>query len=315
MEKSTSKKDNIPSFLIIGAPKCGTTSLFNYLQEHPDIYMSKNKEPKFLSFIGGINNNFNDPIGAKIKKSTVKTEMEYRLLFKNIPKKIKEIGEASVDTLYYYKNTIPVIKNFLGDPKIIIMLRKPTERAFSAYSHLKTANREQLSFEEALLKEEDRINSRHPFLWHYKNVGLYYNQVYAFLNNFSNVKIIFFEDFKEKTEYVVKDVFNFLSVKENIYINTAKIHRKTEFLENNLYSWLFKVFFKKKYLLKIILKRILPNKIFSRISFLAKNKIYTSEIKKIKMKQKTKENLNEFFKNDIIKLQELLKLDLKKWYI
>ena len=148
----------LPNVLIAGAAKSGTTAMYFYLQNHPDIFFSRLKEPCFFSaqvfeFPG-------NGIGDEQKKIT-QTLTEYELLFRDAGNQ-KIIADASQDTLYY-PETIPNIHKYLGDPAILIMLRNPIDRAFSAYGHLVRDNRERLSFEDSLQKEEQRIADRLEF--------------------------------------------------------------------------------------------------------------------------------------------------------
>ena len=112
-------------FFIVGAPKAGTTSLYHYLNEHPEISMSSQKEPDYFSD-ADIQNE-----GMYYGKNRIDTIKKYHSLFDdNSESKLK--GEASVSYLFY-KNVPQKIKAYNPDSKIIIMLRNPIERAFSHY--------------------------------------------------------------------------------------------------------------------------------------------------------------------------------------
>lgn len=115
----------LPNLLLVGAAKCGTSSLHKYLDQHTGIFMSKVKEPRFISsqvtpFP------LNGPGDHKVEAWYVKNYEDYLKLFEEAGDK-QAVGESSADTLYFYKGTIPVIKQYLGDPKIIIMLRNPVK--------------------------------------------------------------------------------------------------------------------------------------------------------------------------------------------
>ncbi len=117
--------DHLPNFLIVGAAKSGTTSLYYYLHEHPEIFLSAIKEPKFFS-----SEVLKDQyLTRKNKDLYVGSYEEYRNLFRNVQSE-KAIGEASTDTLFLYGSTIPRIKKYLGDPKIIVILRNPPAQPF-----------------------------------------------------------------------------------------------------------------------------------------------------------------------------------------
>ena len=162
--------DHLPNFLIVGAAKSGTTSLYYYLMDHPEIYFSKIKEPDYLS-----SEVLKDQYLTRVSlRPYIKTINDYKELFNEVINE-KAIGEASTDTIYYHKTTIPRIKSLLGDPKIIIMMRNPPYAAFSMYSHMIRDNRETLSFEDALAIENERIRGNWQCSYHYKARALYAN--------------------------------------------------------------------------------------------------------------------------------------------
>ena len=123
-----------PNFIIVGVARCGTTSLFHYLEQHPEIGMAKVKEPKYFSSLDLTlpQNGIGD---STVFSKLIKDEASYDNLFEGL-EGYKAVGEASSDYFYYHKTVIPRIKKKLGDIKIIVCLRDPVERAFSAYNNL-----------------------------------------------------------------------------------------------------------------------------------------------------------------------------------
>src|SRR5687768_13206013 len=208
----------LPNLLIVGAAKCGTSSLHKYLEQHPEIFMSKVKEPRFItSQVTPFP--LNGPGDDKVEAWYVKKYDDYLKLFEGA-ESYPIAGESSADTLYFYKGSIPVIKQYLGDPKIIIMLRNPVKRAFSAYQHLVRDLREDLSFEDGLKEESNRIRNNWELIYHYTAVSMYYDSVKAFLENFSSVKIILTEDQEKRPQQSIRDIFRFLEVDPNCDVNT-----------------------------------------------------------------------------------------------
>ena len=102
----------------------------------------------------------------------------------------------------------------MGDPRIIITLRDPAAHAFSCYLHLKRQGRETLSFEGGLAAEQQRMEKGWHYHWHYLHSGFYANQVAAYLENFSRVKVCFLEDMHSDARTFVRDIFRFLEVDE-----------------------------------------------------------------------------------------------------
>lgn len=199
----------LPNFLIVGAQKTGTTSVFRYLSDHPDITFSHVKEPKFFnSEVWPANRN---PLQKGIFYPPCVTSIaEYEKLFSSC-KGTKRIGEATVTYLYHHKVAIPQIKKTLGDPPIIIMLRNPIDRAFSAYRHA-VRHGERLGFRNAVDVCEERIKQNYPPMFHYVPIGMYYDQVQAYLDNFSAVRVLLLDDLKSDGPACVKALLGFLGV-------------------------------------------------------------------------------------------------------
>lgn len=286
---------NKPNFLIVGAAKSGTSSLYNYLKQHPQIFMPSFKEPHFL-------------VANKVKNkihSYIEFEQEYFNLFKNTEKYLAR-GEASVFYLYYYEEAINNIKNYLGENiKIIILLRNPVDRAYSAYKHIIANNPNiVMTFEENLERELEFINKKDLTpMAHCKSMGLYYKMVKAYKNNFRHVHIITFNDFKKNTDKTVEEIFNFLNL-DHYQVDTRKKYNKGKkswkynwiskiVIYNNIFKSIFKVLPYNNYIKKIIMKFI------------------TNEFQSINLE--TKKELINFYKEDINKLSKLLNVNLKKW--
>jgi hypothetical protein len=299
-------RNNLPNFLIVGAAKCGTSSLHNYLNQHPDIFMPsyneqgmKVKEPRFL---------IKDLVKDRLHNGVWSLE-EYKSLFNEVKNEIS-IGESTVLYLYYYNEAIKNIKKYLGDDvKIIIMLRNPTDRAYSAFQHVSRGLKEQNSFEEALKIEKGRMNkesSLTPMVM-YKEMGLYHDMVRAYKENFKNVHIIFYEDFRDDTEGEIKKIFKFLELSLSVNIDFVSRHNvggkrwknekiKHVFMKNNP--------------LKSALKKAIPKSLRKGV----RDKLISASTDKVApMKENTRVKLNEFFKEDVKKLSDLLNRDLTHW--
>jgi len=182
-----------PNFLIVGAAKAGTTALYYYLKQHNNIAFPELKEPKYFS-----STSVRLPhagVGDKsVDKHTITEWQEYLKIFEGF-NGYKRVGEASPNYLYYHEKSAPLIKSKLGDIPIIIMLRHPVRRAFSAYSYLKRDSRENLTFRKALNKEKSRLEDNWDFIWGYKAASTYSYALETYISLFTNVKIVLFEEF------------------------------------------------------------------------------------------------------------------------
>lgn len=298
------KKEKLPEFLIVGAAKSGTTSLYNYLKVHPDIYLPEAKEPRFLTS-QFVKLPFKSPDAAYFEQEFVKTFDQYKKLFSETNEGAI-IGEASPDTLYYYENSIKIIKKYLGAPKIIIILRNPIERAYSAYTYLVRDNRETLTFRTALGMESERIKENWEFMWLLKDVGLYYNQVKAFKENFKNVRIYLSEDLKSDPQGLLKDIFEFLGADSDFIPDNLKVIYNVSGVPKNK---LLHKFLHDKLIIKSLIKPFIPFLLREKIVKNLKNK----NLIKIAMKDEDKNYLREFYREDIKKLENLIDRDLSHW--
>jgi len=205
-----------PDFFIVGAPKCGTTAMNDYLKQHPDIYIPGKKELHFF----GSDLKFNRPRP---------TEEEYLSYFSGATCE-KRVGEASV-WYFYSKLSAAEIKRFCPSASILIMLRNPVDMIYSLHSQfLYTGHEDIFDFQVAIDAEQDRKRGLRvpdsPLLRErlfckeilfYAEVVKYAHQVQRYLDIFGreNVLIILFDDFKSDTAGVYRETLRFLGVNED----------------------------------------------------------------------------------------------------
>ena len=301
------KEIKLPDFLIVGAAKSGTTSLYYYLRHHSDIFMSFLKEPWFFSFVNSPPNYASpEPLHGVIWKLE-----DYIDLFKD-SKSNQLMGEASPSYLYTYERTIKDIKNIYGENykklKIIIILRNPVERAFSQFMMFKRENMEQLDFKHALSLEtiEARLKNNWNIFYDYIGFGLYFNQVNAFANEFPSLKILFYDDLVENQTLVLKELCEFLNID---FLNDLKLNRynksgipRINYLNKLITepSWL-------KNVVKIISSQEFRQKI--------KHKIFELNLKSAHMSKMEKGYLSVIFNDDVHNLSNLLNRDLTVWLV
>jgi hypothetical protein len=294
---------SLPNFLIIGAAKAGTTSLYYYLKQHPQIYMSPIKEPRFFAFKDK-KPNFQGP-ACGINQTSITNYQDYYALFKDVQNEVA-IGEAS--TIYLY-STIAAkqIKQDIPGIKLIIVLRDPIERAYSSFSHLTRDGYETLSFINALKEEEKRIANNWSHLWHYKNGGFYYAQVKQYLEIFApeQIKIYLYEDLKYNPQLLIQDVYQFLGVDPNFLPDLAKQN-----ISGKPKSRLLVHLFKRDNYLKSFFKPFLTK----QIRDLVRNKIIQINMKeKPDLPSKIRQDLINVYRKDMLNLQDLIQRDLSAW--
>lgn len=178
----------LPNMLIIGAPKSGTTSLYQYISGHPQVYMSPIKEPFFFASDNGRldypGTQVLLPFGASIT-----TPNAYEALFAGATSQHCIIGEASA-TYLYNSNTPARIKRLIPSVKMIAILRHPVERAFSQFMDNRRDGREpMLDFARALAVEDERIRRGWRLTVHYRAMGFYFQQLTRYYSLFPKEQI------------------------------------------------------------------------------------------------------------------------------
>jgi hypothetical protein len=196
-----------PNFFIVGAAKAGTTSLYHYLSQHPEVFMSPVKEPHYFSQVRP------DPeLRFVYAHKSARDEAAYRRLFRRA-RQARMIGEAS--TSYLWEAQTPArIKASVPAAKIIIILREPVARAHSHYLNDVREGVERRPFLQAL--QEDYAQPRKGWgISHlYLELGLYAEQVRRYLAAFAekNVLVLFFEEFSADTQSALRQAWDFLGL-------------------------------------------------------------------------------------------------------
>ncbi|WP_346862259.1 sulfotransferase [uncultured Draconibacterium sp.] len=295
--------NSLPNFLIVGASKSGTSSLYHYLKQHPDIYLSdKQKEGRYFSQMPG---NFKGPGDENITATITKDLESYKALFQTCSEE-KAVGDISPEYLYFHEKSIPLIQKDLGpDVKIVLILRSPIDRAYSGYMHFKRDKRETLSFEEGMSMEEERSSEDWIWAWQYRNSGLYHKQVKAYLDKFENVKVIVFDDFENDAKAVLKELCIFLDVDASFGFNTEYKYN----VSGNPKSKMLYSIESSRGLINFA-KKIIPDKVVKAV----RNKITgEKQMVKTEMNEATRKELIEFYRADILELQNLIQQDLSHW--
>lgn len=306
-----------PNFFIVGAARCGTTSLYNYLQQHPQVYMSPIKEPHFFSTDFKIEEM--DPVYLKnkiidfekyfsykpLKKlhiTHITKEEYYYKLFEDV-KNEKAIGEASTGYLYS-KVAAKNIKEKIPHAKIIIILRDPIERAFSHYLMDLNAGLISGDFIEEVLKDYNRVPKGWGITHLYIDLGLYYKQVKRYLDIFpkENIKIIIFEEMKANFQKIFQEICKFLEI-DIINLNVNKKYNVSRLPK---YPKLNKIL-KRTYINNLVSK-ILPVTFKTYI----KRFLYKKNIRPLSLEEK--KFLIKYFYRDIKMLENLIQRDLSIWY-
>jgi len=303
----------LPNFLIIGAPKCGTTSLYVYLQQHPEVFMSIPKEPTFFGN-EGTDGLFNGPHDEDrtYHSRVITTFSDYSALFNGV-KNEKAIGEASIYYLYLPKAP-EQIKKYVPKATMFAVLRNPADRAYSAYLHVVRQAREQKSFADSLREEPKRIQQKWNPLWHFKAMGFYYEQVKRYFEMFGRdqVRVYLYEDLHKEPLRLTKEIYGILGVDTSFVPDTSKRYKKSYVpknptIEKILYKAKVQVDFSKRHLPKRI--RWHSQKLKDLIDRVAS----ANRVAPPPVPQAVRAALLEEYRDDILRLGDLLRKDLSHW--
>jgi len=197
----------LPTFIIAGAPKSGTTALWAYLKEHPDICMARRKEPGFFSDdLGELDKPIHKMGSGGLQPGRLKKGMTwYKELFNSCHEK-QELGEASV-RYFSCPNSTSLIKSTLPHIKLIFLLRHPVERLYSQYWN---EIRKGLKLPDFITM----VKNNHPRFQYYHKVSSYKCNLERYYKNFpdNQILILINTDLKTKPLETIQQVFEFIGV-------------------------------------------------------------------------------------------------------
>jgi len=296
-----------PNFFIVGAPKCGTRSLYEYIKPHPNIFMSEVKEPHFLC-----------PDLEMSDSWRVHDEEQYYNLYSGATGQ-RWIGESSV--CYLRSSQAPhKIQAICSDPRIVIMLRQPVDFMYSQHGQfLWSGNEDIVDFQEALdAQEVRRQGKRLPPAGHFHKglqydwMACFHEQVQLYYETFGRerVHIILFEDFTQNTAKAYEDLMGFLGL-DDPYRPQFAHHNDSR--KKQLRNLRLRRFIKQNALVRKSLLA-LPESVRGRMGD-ALSKTTGSQVQRqTKLDDQTRAKLTAGKKDEIDKLAKLIGRDLAHWH-
>lgn len=305
----------LPNFLIIGAQKSGTTAFYHYLRQHPQVYMSPEKEPHFFALEDeGIDSR--GPRDKEILNHIAVTDIEdYKELFAGVTGE-KAVGEASAVYLYSSRAS-ERIKRRIPEAKMIAVLRHPAERAYSSFLHMVRDDREPLDdFGRALDEEEIRIRDNWGPIWHYRRSGFYYGQLQRYFEAFGRdrVRVYLYEDFTDDPHGVLQDVFRFLDVDPTFSPDTTVRHNVAGVPKSKALHAAHNLLIR-PHPLKTFFKPLFPEKMRRSAIQRMVNSIRNRNLVKPPFPEEVRARLVVDYKEDVLKLQDLIGRDLSEWLV
>lgn len=293
----------LPNFFLIGAAKSGTTALYSFLKQHPEVFLPERKEPHFFAFQNQ-ELRFRGP-GVTINKAITRID-EYRRLYANVAGE-SAIGDCSASYLYV-QGTCERIHDLCPDAKIIAILRNPIDRAYSSYLHLVREGREPLdSFEAALEAEQDRIAQDWGLLWRYADLGRYAAQLERYLAAFGRerVRVFLYDELRSDPQQLMHDTFEFLGVDSEF---TPDLSARPNVSGVPQSRWLHKLL-RAGGAARTLVRATIPTALKVQL----RDWYFGRGLRQPPMHPELRERLRREFRDDILKTQQLIERDLSHW--
>lgn len=295
----------LPNFVIAGAAKAGTSSLTAMVSQHPQVFMPTRKEPHYFlhperpaAYAGPGDDDLNGLVVSRWD--------DYTAMFDPGGDR-QAIGEASV---FYLTSPAAMVemRRRLGDVRVVVTLRNPARRAFSAYSHLRMFGRETLSFHDALQAEDARTEAGWEPLWRYRALGQYADQVDALLGTFGRdtVLLLRYEDFQKDAAGQLRTVFAFLGV-DPAFTGTTDVRLLRSGVPRN---WaLQRLFLGRRGPARRALRRAVPAAVRGRLGRRAR----AANLRRVTPPADVMAELTAFYGPDVRRLEALTGWDLSSW--
>jgi hypothetical protein len=294
----------LPNFLVVGVGKAGTTSLYHYLGQHPEIGMSRIKEPRFLIYAG----HCLAPEKEYTATFRVATLQDYEAQYAPVADR-KVLGDISPTYIMHPELSILGIRQYVPNAKMIIIYRQPADRGYSNYlMHVRMGDEPLPTYEAALAAEKAGLPRFRGQMRTYFDRGFYAQRTLTFLNAFPKNQFLFllYDDLVRDTNALLETVFRFLDVDPTFRPDTTERHNAgswpTHFgahrVITSMHPW------------KRRLVRLIPDPVRNPLVqwFHAQNLR-----KPPRMDPALRAELTSRYKDDIVQLQKIIGRDLSGW--
>jgi hypothetical protein len=311
----------LPNFFIVGAPKAGTTSLYTYLDQHAQIYMSPLKEPSYFAFEMrpenfsaeqrprlvreqlALDEYLRGDLRQKRFGGLVSSWADYQRLFRNVTDEIA-IGEATPCYLWS-PSAAGNIASRIPHAKIVINLRNPADRAFSQYLQMMTEGLICRSFREQIEANLRCEHKQFGALWPLLEFGHYHRQVERYLQHFprAQIHISLYEDLQQAPARLMADLFSFLGVNQNFDADLSRHHH-----EPRIPKFTRAAYYLKRWGLWLRLRNLAPASLRRRVV----PRMFRPRAS-LQMSAADRGFLRDYYRDDITRLAALVGRDLSAW--
>lgn len=297
------------NFFLVGAAKCGTTSMWHYLYQHPDIYLPENKQEMhfFATHYQKLPHAEKKAYGLHDSKLIHSIE-EYELYYQNVANE-KIIADISPEYMYYYK-CAKDIKKYNSDAKILFLLRNPVDRAYSAYMHLRKDLSESMNFREAFMESKHRVNEQNYNSLYDLQGWSYAPAIEYFITCFGakKVMVILFEEFVRDTQQIMDQICDFLEI-SRFEFDVSKKYNESGIPKDKWKASVF-LFFQTNF---IWAKKLLGAKVTRHVEDIMSRLFIKGNLWKQPMTKEDREFVYSYYGNEINRLEKLLGRSLNIW--
>lgn len=288
---------NFPDFLITGTAKAGTTSLYEYLRFHPNVFLTHPiKELWFWNMLNNPNRHIYERTNFLPQNL-----LSYCGMF-DAASENQICGDITPSYSLFYEDTIRNLKihhpNW-SDVKIVMIFREPLSKMVSQYKHAVRLETENLTFEESLKSEKQRVEQHQPGWVFYRTSTDYVSQSEAFLNEFKHFKALLFDDLVKDPKKVMEDLLCFLDLDSSEFDFNRKYHA---------YNSARKKYIPPSFYQKILWKITKSKK--EKQKFKHINRLYNSPNL---ISTSAREEINDFCMEQTLGLERLFGFDLSAW--
>ena len=294
----------LPTFLMAGVQKAGTSSVYKYLEQHPQVCLGTVKEPNFLE--------------SELPSETIANNQAYyeKRAFRYSYEKYLDnfsqctdelaIGDGSVNCLFHYETSIPRIQKYIPNAKIFVVLRHPVERAFSDYlMHLRDA----INSEQTL-----PLTKQSPSSFQLRK-GLYYESIKSFQETFGTrqFRVYFYKDFCQDSIQMMKSIYEFIGVSADFEPDTSEKYQTASIPKNSFINRLLRKQNPLKTVFRSTIGTLLPEEKRQAIRswLISKN---SQSKQSVSLSPKERQVLLDYYREDVLKLQDYLDRDLSAWF-
>ncbi|GAA4847755.1 sulfotransferase domain-containing protein [Algivirga pacifica] len=290
--------NSLIDLMIVGTQKSGTTSLKNYLSEHPDIITHPQEE--FAYFTD--DRSYEKGIDLAYRDYGIKGTKEQKIVTKNVTMMLKE---EAVKRLCEHNPAC----------HLVVLLREPVQRAYSSYTMAVSDGWMEKPFEAIFIALEKHHRGEYDIMFNqFIRLGYYHEQIEMLYRYFpkEQVHVYLFEDLKNSPQNVINPILELLYLEEVESVNVNKVHNKTTQNRSRALSKVIHWLKRENNPLKQTIKKILPGTLFTTLGQKVEA-VNKSEVRFPKMEQSIAVELKKHYQSHNERLVELTGLDLTSW--